>query len=120
MKTDRPSRGGSAAPSLVMDGRGFIVRWSPAAEKIFGWKRAEAVGRRLSRLIIPARHRAVHEAGLKRFLAGGQGGLLGRPIEFAALHRDGREFAVQLRIGGQQTRGGWRFSAWAKAIGALH
>jgi PAS domain S-box-containing protein len=120
MKSDRPARGTNDAPSLIMDGRGYIVRWSPAAEEIFGWKRTEAVGRRLSRLIIPERHRSMHEAGLKRFLSSGHGAMLDRPIEFAALHRDGREFAALMRISGEQTRDGWLFSTWVRAIGNLH
>ncbi len=120
MKSERPAREKSAAPSLVMDDRGLIVKWTPAAEEIFGWKRSEAVGRKLSELVIPERHRAMHEAGLKRFLAGGQGKLTGQPIEFAALYRDGREFAARLRIRGEQTSGGWRFSAWVEPISAPH
>ncbi len=103
-----------------MDGGGFIIKWSSTAEAIFGWKRSEAIGRKLSELIIPERHRRMHEAGLKRFLASGDGAVLGRPIEFAALHRSGREFAVQLRIRGEQTRNGWRFAARARQVGALH
>ncbi len=118
MKTDEPTGGGAADTTLVMDGGGLVVEWTAAAERIFGWTRAEAVGQRLSELIIPERHREMHEAGLKRFLATGRGALLGRPIEIVALNRDGREFPIELRITGEQTRDGWRFATSARPAGA--
>jgi PAS domain S-box-containing protein len=120
MKPESSPRGTSADAILVMDGGGLIIEWTPAAETIFGWQSAEAVGRKLSDLIIPARHRAAHEAGLKRFLATGSGALLGRPIEIVALNRDGREFSVELRISGEQTAAGWRFPASVRLAGERH
>ena len=38
---------------FVMDGDGNIVEWDEASEAIFGWTRDEALGARLSELIIP-------------------------------------------------------------------
>jgi PAS domain S-box-containing protein len=118
MTSNDPADTESSDPILVMDGDGLIVEWTAAAERIFGWQRAEALGRRLSELIIPERNRAVHEAGLKRFVAGGRGALLDRPMEIVVLHRDGREFPVEMRISGEQTRDGWRFPTWARPAAA--
>lgn len=93
-----------AAPALVMDGAGLVVDWSIAAEQQFGWSRDEAIGRKLSELIIPERHRAVHEAGLKHFMASkGPGALLDRKLDLVMLHRDGREFPLAITIGSQET-----------------
>jgi PAS domain S-box-containing protein len=95
-----------------MDGAGLIAEWTPAASRLFGWAADEALGRRLSELIIPARQRAAHEAGLERFLQGGRGALLDRPLEITVLHRDGHEFGVSVRIGSEKTADGYRFPAW--------
>ncbi len=111
---NRPARttADSSAPAFVMDGDGNVVDWSAQAEAVFGWTRAEAVGRRLSELVIPLRHRASHEAGLKRFMAAGRGALLDRPLELDMLHRDGHEFKLSIRIGSEQTASGIRFPTY--------
>jgi two-component system cell cycle sensor histidine kinase/response regulator CckA len=102
----------TSAPAFVMDSDGNIVAWSAKAQAAFGWRSEDAVGRRLSDLVIPERHRASHETGLKRFMASGRGALLGRPLELAMLHRDGHEFTLAIRIGTEQTDSGTRFPTW--------
>jgi len=100
-------------PAFVMDGAGMVIRWSTQAEKLFGWTEGEAMGRRLSDLIIPERHRASHEAGLKRFMQGGsQGTLLNRPLDITMLHRDGREFDLAVQIDSQETPTGRCFPTY--------
>ena len=46
---------------VQMDEHGIITDWNSQAEKIFGWTRAEAVGTKLSELIIPDIHRDAHQ-----------------------------------------------------------
>ncbi|MBI5416140.1 MAG: PAS domain S-box protein [Candidatus Omnitrophica bacterium] len=83
---------------LSIDENSSIVEWNPAAERIFGWPHREAVGKQLTETIIPAQYRARHTAGLKRFLATGEGRVIGKTLELSALHRDGREFPVEITI----------------------
>jgi PAS domain S-box-containing protein len=83
---------------IGMDAQGLVVSWNPRAEASFGWSGNEAVGRRLADLIIPPRYREAHAEGLARFLATGEGPVLGRRIELTALRRDGSEFPVDLTI----------------------
>ena len=100
-------------PAFVMDGDGMVVGWNDEAEKLFGWTRAEAIGRRLSDLIIPEANRAAHEAGLKHFLGGGsKGAFLNRPLTIAMLHRDGHEFNLSIQIGSEASPGGHRFPTY--------
>jgi two-component system, sensor histidine kinase and response regulator len=92
-----------------------IIDWNPQAETVFGWRRQEALGRAVSELIVPERHRAAHEAGMRRFLATGQEVVLNRRIEIEAVHRDGHEFPIEISIapiaGSQPT-----FSAFIRDI----
>src|SRR5713101_5622647 len=83
---------------IGMDAQGRVVSWNPRAESSFGWSRSEAVGRPLADLIIPPRYREAHAQGLARFLATGEGAVIGRRIELQALRRDGSEFPVELTI----------------------
>jgi diguanylate cyclase (GGDEF)-like protein/PAS domain S-box-containing protein len=101
---------------VAMDAGGFISEWNRAAEKTFGWPRAQAIGRTLADLIIPAQFREAHWAGLRRFLETGQGRMLDSRRELSALHRDGREFPVELTISAQEIDRRWEFHAFVRDI----
>ena len=78
---------------------GRVVLWNPAAEALFGYPAAEAVGLPLEALV-PERLRPAHRAGLAAFAATGCGRLLeaGEPVEVPALRRGGAEIAVELSL----------------------
>jgi PAS domain S-box-containing protein len=99
-----------------MDGAGIVVEWTRDAEAIFGWSRADAIGKRLSALIIPERLRAAHEAGLKYFLAGGPGTLIDRTLEIVAIDNAGHEFNVEFRITAEKSDAGHRFATSARRV----
>ena len=52
----------------------------------------------LADLIIPERLRAEHARGLARYLATGEGPVLGKRIEMPAMRADGTEFTAELSI----------------------
>ncbi|MCC6575028.1 MAG: PAS domain S-box protein [Planctomycetes bacterium] len=81
-----------------MDHFGCITEWNPAAERTFGHAREEVLGKPLADVIIPARLRDMHRQGLARFLATGEGPVLGKRIEQVVLRGDGTEFPVELSI----------------------
>jgi PAS domain S-box-containing protein len=101
---------------VVMDVEGRILGWNDHAGRIFGWSLAEAVGRKLSDLIIPPQHRPAHDRGLKRYLETGIAAVLNRPIEVSGVHRDGREFPVELSITESQQFGGRLFIGFMRDI----
>ncbi|MCF8167884.1 MAG: PAS domain S-box protein [Rhodoferax sp.] len=83
---------------VAMDTQGRVTDWNPAAEKLLGFSRAEAVGAKLADLIVPVAQRAALEAGLQRSLATRQPTILNQLIEVEAQHRDGTLIAVELAI----------------------
>jgi two-component system, cell cycle sensor histidine kinase and response regulator CckA len=89
----------SALDAIVtIDATGKIVEFNPAAERMFGYSRDEAVGQIMADLIIPPTLREQQRAGLDRYLSGGEPAVLGRQIEKTALRRDGAEFPVEVFI----------------------
>ena len=88
------------SPSAVItaDERGLITGWNKKAEEIFGWSHDEAVGRTLAGTVIPRRHRDAHQRELTRFIETGNGRLVGKTVELAALHRDSHEFPVEISV----------------------
>lgn len=83
---------------VVMDTGGIVIGWNSCSEASFGWSSEEALGRRLSDMIIPPEHRDAHENGLAHYLATGEGPVLDQRIEINALRRDGSEIPVELSI----------------------
>ncbi|MEO5338438.1 MAG: PAS domain S-box protein [Magnetospirillum sp. WYHS-4] len=83
---------------VTIDHQGRLVEFNPAAESVFGYRRADVIGKDLAELIVPARHRDAHRAGLRRFIATGQGTVLNRRLELSAIGADGGEFPVELAI----------------------
>jgi PAS domain S-box-containing protein len=83
---------------IIMDVNGFITEWNAHAEKIFGWSRAEALGRELAELVVPDRYRESHRKGLQHFLNTGEGPVLNKLVEISAVRRDGSEFPVELTV----------------------
>jgi PAS domain S-box-containing protein len=107
----------SAREAFVsMNQEGEIVAWNRAAEQMFGWPAAKAIGKHLSDLIIPERYRDAHNRGLNRFLRTGKGPMLNSRIELLALHRDGSEFPVEVSITAVRVRGGFSFHAFIHDI----
>jgi diguanylate cyclase (GGDEF)-like protein/PAS domain S-box-containing protein len=78
------------------------------------------VGRLVSETIIPLRYRRAHIFGLGRFLATGEGPVLNKRLEMAALHRDGHEFPIELSISGTSSGGSHLFSAFVRDITERH
>jgi PAS domain S-box-containing protein len=83
---------------VMVDGAGRVVEFNPAAERVFGYRRDEALGRVLSELIVPPSLRARHEQAFARFAATGEQRLFGRPLELTGMRADGSEFPVELAL----------------------
>jgi PAS domain S-box-containing protein len=101
---------------IGMDAQGRITAWNPQAETIFGWLHDDVIGRPMAETIIPPQHREAHARGVGRFLSTGQGPLLNRRIEVTALHRDGREFPVELTVTAVRLGNRWVFNAFVRDI----
>jgi PAS domain S-box-containing protein len=83
---------------ISIDADGCIIEFNPASERTFGYRRDEVIGRELAGLIVPPQLRGAHRRGLVRYLATGEGPLLGRRIEVSALRSDGAEFPVEISV----------------------
>jgi diguanylate cyclase (GGDEF)-like protein/PAS domain S-box-containing protein len=83
---------------IALGPQGLVTDWNRQAETMFGWSSAEAMGGRLSELIIPPEQRRAHEDGLQRFAATGTGTVIDRRIEVMAMRRDGSQFPVEMSI----------------------
>ena len=89
----------AAADAVVATDRdGVIQVWNPGAERIFGYRAEEALGRSLD-IIIPERLRARHWESFRQVMATGEsrygeGDLLSVP----GMRKDGRQISLEFTI----------------------
>jgi PAS domain S-box-containing protein len=92
---------------IMMDPEGAISFWNPAAESILGYEAEEAIGKQLHALLTPERYLAAHGAAYPEFLRSGRGSAIGKTVELAALHKDGREIAIDVSLSAVSLSGEW-------------
>jgi PAS domain S-box-containing protein len=89
---------------MAADDKGRIIEYNAAAERIFGFRRDDVLGKVLWDTIIPARLRRAHQRGLDA-MAIGDGSEPGRRFETICIRADGTEFPVELSVAAFQQRG---------------
>ena len=101
---------------ITIDHEGRIIEFNPAAERTFGYRRDDVVGRQLADAIIPPSLREKHRQGLARYLATGEARLIGRRVEMTAVRADGSEFPVELAISRIPLEGPPSFTCYLRDI----
>ena len=83
---------------ICTDGSQKIILFNHGAERIFGWKAAEAIGRELD-FLLPPRYRAAHGTHIENFNRSGQTArkMAERRAIFAR-HKDGHDFPAEASI----------------------
>ncbi|MDI1310566.1 PAS domain S-box protein, partial [Prosthecobacter sp.] len=81
---------------ITLDHENRILEFNPSAESIFGWPKAEVLGRDMGEVIIPERLREGHRRGLARYLESGEKRVLDRRLELPAIRADGTEILIEL------------------------
>jgi len=84
--------------AIICNRDGVIRLWNAAAERLFGFTPAEALGSSLD-LIIPERLRERHWAGFTRTMATGQTRYQHDVLRVPAMHKDGRTLSIAFTVG---------------------
>jgi len=83
---------------ISIDAHGHVLEFNPAAERMFGYARADVLGAEMADLIVPEEMREAHRGGMRRMLAGGAGRILDKRIELVAQRADGTHFPIEIAI----------------------
>ncbi|WP_081035773.1 ATP-binding protein [Rhodobacter capsulatus] len=84
---------------IVVDHEGKVLEFNGAAERVFGYSHAEAVGQHLNDLIVPEAMKSAKVAGFKRYRTGGVPRIAGHGlIGLQARRKDGSVFPAEISV----------------------
>ncbi|MGQ9365532.1 PAS domain-containing sensor histidine kinase [Azospirillum sp. ST 5-10] len=89
---------------IVIDERGLVESFSPAAERLFGYAAADIAGQNVS-LLMPSPYREQHDAYLARYVATGERRIIGIGRVVSGRRADGSVFPMELAVGEVQIGG---------------
>lgn len=107
----------SALDSIIVFGEdGRIREFNSAAERTFGYKRAEAIGQDFTTLIIPPELREQHRRAFAAYVASGDSELIGRRMEIPAPRAGGGHINVESVITAHRTGDQAVFTAYLRDL----
>ncbi|MBF0479495.1 MAG: PAS domain S-box protein [Candidatus Omnitrophica bacterium] len=92
---------------LMMDPKGNISFWNPAAQRMLGYRVEEALGMNLHQMLSPGRFHQAQEMAYPEYQRTGKGAAIGKTLELAAIRKDGVEIAVELSLSSIHREDGW-------------
>ncbi|MBC7851866.1 MAG: PAS domain S-box protein, partial [Pirellulaceae bacterium] len=101
---------------ISINHEGNIIEFNAAAERTFGHRREDVLGKELAAVIIPPAYRETHRKGLAHYLVTGEGPVLNQRLELSALRADGTDFPVELTVTRIPVDGPPLFTAYLRDI----
>ncbi|HTO82647.1 MAG TPA: PAS domain S-box protein [Methylomirabilota bacterium] len=106
-----------AAPDaiIVIDERGIIESFSPAAERLFGFTADEAIGRNVN-ILMPSPYHERHDGYIGHYLRTGERRIIGIGRIVVGQRKDGSTFPMELAVGEALHRGRRIFTGFVRDL----
>lgn len=105
------------APDAIItaDADGYILTFSPAAERIFGYSEAEVRGKNLT-CLMPEPYRSHHDGYMEHYLQTGEKHIIGIGREVHAQRKSGEVFVAELAVGELRLDGTHIFTGFIRDV----
>ena len=100
---------------IVIDESGAMQWFSTAAERLFGYRSTEVIGRNVS-MLMPEPYRGAHDTYLNRYLQTGERRIIGIGRVVAGERRDGSAFPMELAVGEMRSAGQRFFTGFIRDL----
>ncbi len=104
---------------ILIDEQGTMQSFSSAAEHMFGWTAAEALGRNVN-LLMPPPHKEAHDGYLERYYRTHERRIIGLGRVVVGLRKDGSTFPMELSVGEMRTADGRFFTGFVRDLTERH
>ena len=92
---------------IMMDDLGKISFWNEAAERAFGYSKAEILGRDLHLMLTPVQYQDNYLRRFPEFTQTGRGPAVDRVTELTGRKKDGTQFPIELSLSSVKIHGKW-------------
>ncbi|MDD3146389.1 MAG: PAS domain S-box protein [Candidatus Riflebacteria bacterium] len=100
---------------VIINAHGIIQGFNRAAEKMFGFSNAEAIGQNVS-MLAPEPHRSKHDSYIQRFLKTRIPHIVGIGREVDAQRKNGELFPIDLAVGEVRLESGSLFTGFIRDL----
>lgn len=100
---------------IVIDMRGRIVSFSPAAQRMFQYAEGDVLGENIS-MLMPSPDRERHDGYIDHYLTTGERRIIGIGRLTSARRRDGSTFPIELSVGEVETEGRRLFTGFIRDL----
>ena len=94
---------------IVIDSRGRIEAFNPAAERLFGYTERQVMGHNVD-MLMPSPYREEHDHYLSRYMTTGRAKIIGIGREVTGQRKDGSTFPLHLSVGEISSAGESKFT----------
>lgn len=88
----------SIDPIIVIDSEGRALFYNKAAEKLFGYKAKEVLGKEIHHILAPKEYHQAYREGFERFKKTGKGKVINKVLELEAITKKGEIIPIELSL----------------------